>query len=157
MTAFLSVICGISLFVFIGFLFFSGLMFTGDGTEHPIKDGFKALGLSFVGLLVFLVTLLMLISPFNQTMVKEALPLNKTFVSFGDDDHLTFDGKPDLAYPLSDSETQVLLRTEHYATLQPLDQAIDKVEFNTSKPVTKAILETRQNAFGLTQEVLVLE
>lgn len=66
-------------------------------------------------------------------------------------------GKPELAYPLSDSETQVLLRTEHYATLQPLDQTLDNVEFNTSKPVTKALLETRQNAFGLTQKVLVLE
>lgn len=157
MTAFLSVICGLSLFVFIGFLFFSSLMFTGDGTEHPIKDGFKAVGISLAGLFVFLVTLFMLISPFNQAVAKEALPLNKTFVSFGDGGNLTFDGNPNLAYPLSDSETQMLLRTEHYARLQPLDQAIDKVEFDTSKPVTKALLETRQNAFGLTQEVLVLE
>ena len=157
MTALLSVICGIALFVFIGFLFFSSLMFTGDGTEHPIKDGFKALGISFAGLFIFLVTLFMLISPFNQTVAEETLPLNKTFVSFGDGDNLTIDGKPELAYPLSDSETQVLLRTEHYATLQPLDQTLDKVEFNTSKPVTKALLETRQNAFGLTQKVLVLE
>lgn len=132
-------------------------MFTGDGTEHPIKDGFKALGISFAGLFVFFLTLFMLISPFNQTVATEALPLNKTFVSFGDGDHLTFDGKSDLAYPLSDSETQVLLRAEHYARLQPLDQAIDEVKFNTSKPVTKALLETRQNAFGLTQKVLVLE
>lgn len=157
MTVFVSLLCGIALFVFIGFLFFSGLMFTGDGTEHPIKDGFKALGILFAGLFVFVVTLFMLISPFNQTVAKETLPLNKTFVSFGDGDNLTIDGKPDLAYPLSDSETQILLRTEHYATLQPLDQAIDKVEFKTSKKVTKAILETRQNAFGLTQKVLVLE
>lgn len=155
MTVFVSLLCGIALFVFIGFLFFSGLMFTGDGTEHPIKDGFKALGISFVGLLVFLVTLLMLVSPFNQTVAKEALPLNKTFVSFGDGDNLTIDGKPELAYPLSDSETQVLL--EHHAKLQPMNQTLDKVEFNTSKPVTKAILETRQNAFELTQKVLVLE
>lgn len=157
MTAFLSVICGISLFVFIGFLFFSSLMFTGDGTEHSIKDGFKALGISFAGLFVFIVTLFMLISPFNQTVAKETLPLNKTFVSFGDGDNLTFDGKPELAYPLSDEETLISLRTEHDARLQPLGQAIDKVEFNTSKPVTKALLETRQNAFGLTQNVLVLE
>ena len=38
-----------------------------------------------------------------------------------------------------------------------MDQTIDKVEFNTSKKVTKALLETRQNAFGLTESVLVLE
>jgi hypothetical protein len=38
-----------------------------------------------------------------------------------------------------------------------MNQSLDKVEFNTAKPVTKAILEIRQNAFGLTQEVLVLE
>ena len=37
------------------------------------------------------------------------------------------------------------------------NQSLDKVEFNTAKPVTKAILEIRQNAFGLTQEDLVLE
>ena len=117
MTALLSVICGISLFVFIGFLFFSGLMFTGDGTEHSIKDGFKALGVSFAGLFIFVITLFMLISPFNQTAAKETLPLNKTFVSFGDGDNLTIDGKPDLAYPLSDSETQVLLRTRTLCNL----------------------------------------
>lgn len=93
MTVFLSVICGIALFVFIGFLFFSYLMFTGDGTEHPIKDGFKALGLSFAGLFVFIVTLFMLISPFNQTVAKETLSLNKTFVSFGDGDNLTINGE----------------------------------------------------------------
>lgn len=157
MTVFVSFLCGLALFVFIGFLFFSSLMFSGDGIEHPIKDGFKALGISFAGLFVFVVTLFTLISPFNQTVAKETLPLNKTFVSFGDGDNLTIDGKPELAYPLSDEETLISLRTEHHATLQPLDQALDKVEFNTSKPVTKALLETRQNAFGLTQIVLVLE
>ena len=157
MTVIISFICVFALFVFIGCFFFSMCMFSGDGTEHPVKDGFKFLGISFAGLFVFVLTLFMLISPFNQTMAIYTLPLNKTFVSFGDGDNLTFDGKPDLAYPLSDSETQMLLRTEHYARLQPLDQAIDKVEFNTSKPVTKALLETRQNVFGLTQEVLVLE
>lgn len=157
MTAIISFICVFALFAFVGCFFFSMLMFSGDGTEHPVKDGFKFLGFSFAGLFVFVVTLFMLISPFNQVMAKETLPLNKTFVSFGDGDNLIIDGKPELAYPLSDSETQVMLRIEHQATLQPLDQSIDKVEFNTSKPVTKAILETRQNAFGLTQNVLVLE
>lgn len=157
MTVFVSLLCGIALFVFIGFLFFLSFMFTGDGTEHPVKDGFKFLGISFAGLFVFVLTLFMLISPFNQTMATYTLPLNKTFVSFGDGDNLTIDRKLELAYPLSDSETQILLRTEHHATLQPLDQALDKVEFNTSKKITKALLETRQNAFGLTQKVLVLE
>ena len=157
MTVIISFICVFALFTFVGCFFFSMLMFSGDGTDHPIKDGFKFLGFSVAGLFVFILTLFMSLSPFNQVTAKETLPLNKTFVSFGDSSGLVVDKKPDLAYPLSDSETQVLLRTEHYATLQPLDQAIDKVEFNTSKPVTKAILETRQNAFGLTQEVLVLE
>lgn len=132
-------------------------MFSGDGTDHPIKDGFKFLGFSLIGLFVFAVTLFALISPFNQTMAKESLPLNKTFVSFGEDSGFTVDEKPDLAYPLSDDETVINLQTEHNATLQPMDQTIDKVEFNTAKKVTKALLETRQNAFGLTQTVLVLE
>lgn len=157
MTAIISFLCVFALFVFVGCFFFSMLMFSGDGTDHPIKDGFKALGISFAGLFVFVLTLFMLISPFNQVMAKETLSLNKTFVSFGDGDNLTIDGKPELAYPLSDEETLISLRTEHDAKLQPMDQAIDKVEFKTSKKVTKAILETRQNAFGLTQNVLVLE
>lgn len=104
-----------------------------------------------------MLSLFVLISPFNQTVARQSLPLNKTFVSFGDGSGLVVDKKPDLAYPLSDEETLINLRTEHNVKLQPIDQAIDKVEFNTSKPVTKAILETRQNAFGLTQTVLVLE
>lgn len=104
-----------------------------------------------------MVTLLALISPFNQTMAKETLPLNKTFVSFGDGSGLVVDKKPDLAYPLSDDETVIHLQTATSARLQPMNQAIDKVEFKTSKKVTKAILETRQNAFGLTESVLVLE
>lgn len=157
MTAIISFICVFALFVFVGCFFFSMLMFSGDGTDHPIKDGFKALGISFAGLFVFLVTLFMLISPFNQTMAKESLPLNKTFVSFGDGSGLVVDKKPDLAYPLSDEETLINLRTETSARLQPMNQAIDKVEFKTSKKVTKALLETRQNAFGLTESVLVLE
>ena len=70
---------------------------------------------------------------------------------------MAVDKKPDLTYPLSDDETLINLRTEHNAKLQPMDQSIDKVEFKTSKKVTKALLETRQNAFGLTQTVLVLE
>ena len=104
-----------------------------------------------------MVTLLALISPFNQTMAKETLPLNKTFVSFGDGSGLVVAKKPDLAYPLSDDETVIHLQTATSARLQPMNQAIDKVEFKTSKKVTKAILETRQNAFGLTESVLVLE
>lgn len=157
MTAIISFICVFALFVFVGCFFFSTLMFSGDGTDHPIKDGFKFLGFSFAGLLVVIVTLFMLISPFNQVMAKETLPLNKTFVSFGDGSGLTVDKKPDLAYPLSDEETVINLRIEHDAKLQPMDQSIDKVEFKTSKKVTKALLETRQNAFGLTESVLVLE
>lgn len=133
------------------------LMFSGDRTEHPVKDGFKFLGFSFAGLFVFVLTLFMSLSPFNQVMVKETLPLNKTFVSFGDGSSLVVDKKPDLAYPLSDEETLINLRAETSARLQPMDQSIDKVEFKTSKKVTKAILETRQNAFGLTESVLVLE
>lgn len=132
-------------------------MFSGDGTDHPIKDGFKFLGFSFAGLFVFVLTLFMSLSPFDQTMAKETLPLNKTFVSFGDGSGLVVDKKPDLAYPLSDEEMLINLRTETSATLQPMDQTIDKVEFNTSKKVTKVLLETRQNAFGLTESVLVLE
>ena len=104
-----------------------------------------------------MVTLLALISPFNQTMARESLPLNKTFVSFGDGSDLVVDKKPDLAYPLSDDETLINLRTETSAKLQPMNQSLDKVEFKTSKKVTKALLETRQNAFGLTESVLVLE
>lgn len=132
-------------------------MFSGDGTDHPIKDGFKFLGFSLIGLFVFMVTLLSLISPFNQVMVKETLPLNKTFVSFGDGSGLVVDKKPDLAYPLSDDETLINLKTETSAKLQPMNQSIDKVEFNTSKKVTKVRHEIRQNAFGLTESVLVLE
>lgn len=157
MTAIISFICVFALFVFIGCFFFSMLMFSGDGTEHPIRDGFKFLGFSFAGLFVFVLTLFMSLSPFNQVMVKETLPLNKTFVSFGDGSGLTLDKKPDLAYPLSDEETLINLRTEHDATLQPMNQAIDKVEFKTSKKVTKATLEICQNAFGLTESILVLE
>ena len=70
---------------------------------------------------------------------------------------MTLDKKPNIAYPLSDEETLIRLRTEYNARLQPMNQAIDKVEFKTSKKVTKALLETRQNAFGLTESVLVLE
>lgn len=157
MTAIISFICVFALFVFIGCFFFSTLMFSGDGTDHPIKDGFKFLGFSLTGLFVFVLTLFMLLSPFNQTMAKYTLPLDKTFVSFGDGSGLAVNKKPDLAYPLSDEETVINLRTEHNARLQPMNQSIDKVEFKTSKNVTKALLETRQNAFGLTESVLVLE
>ena len=157
MTTIISFICVFALFAFVGCFFFSMLMFSGDGTEHPVKDGFKFLGFSFAGLFVFVLTLFMSLSPFNQVMVKETLPLNKTFVSFGDGSGLTLDKKPNLAYPLSDEETLISLRTETSATLQPLGQTLDKVEFKTSKKVTKALLETRQNAFGLTESVLVLE
>lgn len=104
-----------------------------------------------------MLSLFVLISPFNQTMAKESLPLNKTFVSFGDGSGLVVDKKPNLAYPLSDEETLINLRTETSARLQPMDRALDKVEFKTSKKVTKALLETCQNAFGLTESVLVLE
>ena len=144
-------------FAFVGCFFFSMLMFSGDGTDHPIKDGFKFLGVSFAGLFVFVLTLFMILSPFNQTVARQSLPLNKTFVSFGDGSGLVVDKKPDLAYPLSDEETLIRLRTEHDAKLQPMDQTIDKVEFNTSKKVTKARLEIRQNAFWLRERVLVLE
>lgn len=99
----------------------------------------------------------MSLSPFNQVTAKETLPLNKTFVSFGDGSSLVVDKKPNLAYPLSDEESLINLRTETSARLQPMDRALDKVEFKMSKKVTKALLETRQNAFGLTQAVLVLE
>lgn len=157
MVTFISLICVFAFFAFVGCFFFSVLMFSGDGTDHPIKDGFKFLGFSLIGLFVFMVTLLALILPFNQTMAKESLPLNKTFVSFGDGSGLTLDKKPNLAYPLSDEETLISLRTETSATLQPMDQTIDKVEFKTSKKVTKVLLETRQNACGLTESVLVLE
>ena len=157
MGTFISLICVFALFTFVGCFFFSMLMFSGDGTDHPIKDGFKFLGISFAGLFVFVLTLFMSLSPFNQVMTKETLSLNKTFVSFGDGSGLVVDKKPNLAYPLSDEETLINLRTEHNAKLQPMNQSIDKVEFNTSKPVTKALLEIRQNAFGLTQTVLVLE
>lgn len=107
MTVIISFICVFALFVFIGCFFFSMCMFSGDGTEHPVKDGFKFLGISFAGLYVFVLTLFMLISPFNQTMATYTLPLNKTFVSFGDVSGLTLDEKPDLAYPLSDDETLI--------------------------------------------------
>lgn len=157
MTVIISFLCVFALFVFVGCFFFSMLMFSGDGTAHPIKDGFKFLGFSFGGLAVFVLTLFMLLSPFDHTMATYTLPLNKAFVSFGDGSGLTLDEKPDLAYPLSDDETLNSLRTEHDARLQPMDQGIDKVEFKTSKKVTKATLETRQNAFGLTESVLVLE
>lgn len=157
MTAIIFFICVFALFVFVGCFFFSTLMFSGDGTDHPIKDGFKFLGFSLTGLFVFVLTLFMLLSSFNQTMAKYTLPLDKTFVSFGDGSGLAVDKKPDLAYPLLDEETLINLRTETSAKLQSMDQNIDKVEFNTSEPVTKALLETRQNAFGLTQKVLVLE
>ena len=44
-----------------------------------------------------------------------------------------------------------------FCKLQPMGLALDKVEFNTSKKVTKARLEIRQNAFWLRERVLVLE
>ena len=157
MTVIISFICVFAMFAFVGCFFFSMLMFSGDGTEHPIKDGFKFLGISFAGLLVFVLTLFMILSPFNQVTAKESLPLNKTFVSFGDGSGLVVDKKPDLAYPLSDEEALINLRTETSAKLQPMGLALDKVEFNTSKKVTKARLEIRQNAFWLRERVLVLE
>jgi hypothetical protein len=157
MGTFISLICVFAFFAFVGCFFFSMLMFSGDGTNHPVKDGFKFLGFSFAGLFVFVLTLFMILSPFNQTMAKESLPLNKTFVSFGDGSGLVVDKKPDLAYPLSDEEALINLRTETSARLQSMDRALDKVDFKTSKKVTKALLETRQNAFGLTESVLVLE
>lgn len=157
MGTFISLICVFAFFAFVGCFFFSMFMFSGGGTDYPIKDGFKFLGFSLIGLFVFVLSLFVLISPFNQTVARQSLPLNKTFVSFGDGSGLVVDKKPDLAYPLSDEETLINLRTEHDAKLQPMNQAIDKVEFKTSKKVTKAILETRQNAFGLTESVLVLE
>lgn len=157
MGTFISLICVFAFFAFVGCFFFSMLMFSGDGTDHPVKDGFKFLGFSFAGLFVFVLTLFMILSPFNQTMAKESLPLNKTFVSFGDGSGLVVDKKPDLAYPLSDEEALINLRTETSARLQFMDRALDKVDFKTSKKMTKALLETRQNAFGLTESVLVLE
>ena len=157
MGTFISLICVFAFFAFVGCFFFSMLLFSGDGTDHPVKDGFKFLGFSFAGLFVFVLTLFMSLSPFNQVMAKETLPLNKTFVSFGDGSSFVVDKKPDLAYPLSDEETLINLRTEHNVKLQPMDQAIDKVEFNTSKMVTKARLEIRQNAFWLRERVLGLE
>lgn len=157
MTVIISFICVFAMFVFVGCFFFSMLMFSGDGTEHPVKDGFKFLGISFAGLFVFVLTLFMSFSPFNQVMVKETLSLNKTFVSFGDGSSLVVDKKPNLAYPLSDEETVINLRTATSARLQPMNQAIDKVEFKASKKVTKARLEIRQNAFWLRERVLVLE
>ena len=157
MGTFISLICVFAFFAFVGCFFFSMFMFSGDGTDYPIKDGFKFLGFSLIGLFVFVLSLFVLISPFNQTVARQSLPLNKTFVSFGDGSSLVVDKKPDLAYPLSDEETLINLRTEHNVKLQLMDQAIDKVAFNTSKKVTKALLETRQNAFGLTESVLVLE
>ena len=119
MTAIISFICVFAMFAFVGCFFFSMLMFSGDGTEHHVKDGFKFLGISLAGLFVFVLSLFMILSPFDQVMAKETLPLNKTFVSFGD--RSSFDNKPDLAYPLSDDETLISLRTETSATLQPLD------------------------------------
>lgn len=104
-----------------------------------------------------MLSLFVLISPFNQRVARQSLPLNKTFVSFGDGSGLMLDKKPNLAYSLSDDETVMHLQTATSARLQPMNQVIDKVEFKTSKNVTKAILETRQNAFGLTESVLVLE
>jgi len=157
MGTFISLICVFALFTFVGCFFFSMLMFSGDGAEHPVKDGFKFLGISFAGLFVFVLTLFMSLSPFNQVMVKETLPLNKTFVSFGDGSSLVVDKKPNLAYPLSDEKTLINLQTATSAKLQPMGQSIDKVEFKTFKKVTKARLEIRQNAFGLTESVLVLE
>lgn len=41
MTAIISFICVFALFAFVGCFFFSMLIFSGDGTDHPIKDGFK--------------------------------------------------------------------------------------------------------------------
>lgn len=157
MGTFISLICVFAFFAFVGCFFFSMLLFSGDGTDHPIKDGFKFLGFSLIGLFVFVLSLFVLISPFKQTVARQSLPLNKTFVSFGDGSGLVVDKKPDLAYPLSDEETLINLRMEHDAKLQPMNQAIDKVEFNTSKMVTKARLEIRQNAFWLRERVLVLE
>lgn len=157
MTAIISFICVFALFAFVGCFFFSMLMFSGDGTEHPVKDGFKFLGFSFAGLFVFVLSLFMILSPFNQTVARQSLPLNKTFVSFGDGSGLTLDKKPELAYSLSDDETLISLRTGHNAKLQPMGLALDKVEFNTSKKVIKARLEIRQNAFWLRERVLVLE
>lgn len=157
MGTFISLICVFAFFAFVGCFFFSMFMFSGDGTDYPIKDGFKFLGFSLIGLFVFVLSLFVLISPFNQTVARQSLPLNKTFVSFGDGSGLVVDKKPDLAYSLSDEETLINLRTEHNVKLQPMDQAIDKVEFNTSKMVTKARLEIRQNAFWLRERVLVLE
>lgn len=112
MGTFISFICVFALFAFVGCFFFSMLMFLGDGTEHPIKDSFKFLGFSFASLFVFVLTLFMSLSPFNQVTAKETLPLNKTFVSFGDGSGLVVDKKPDLAYPLSDEETLINLKTE---------------------------------------------
>jgi hypothetical protein len=91
MTAIISFICVFAMFAFVGCFFFSMLMFSGDGTEHPIKDGFKFLGFSFAGLFVFVLTLFMSLSPFNQTVARQSLPLNETFVSFGDGSSLVVD------------------------------------------------------------------
>lgn len=157
MGTFISLICVFAFFAFVGCFFFSMLMFSGDGTDHPIKDGFKFLGFSLIGFFVFVLSLFVLISPFNQTVARQPLPLNKTFVSFGDGSGLMLDKKPNLAYSLSDDETVMHLQIATSAKLQPMNQVIDKVEFKTSKKVTKALLETRQNAFGLTESVLVLE
>lgn len=157
MNTIICLLCIFVLFAFIGCFFFSMLMFSGDGTDHPVKDGFKFLGFSLAGLLVFVMTLFAILSPFDYMVTKEALPLDKTFVSFGDDSGLVVDKRPDLTYWLSDEETLTLLQTEHDARLQPMNQALDKVEWNSSKKITKAVLETRRNAFWLTESVLVLE
>ena len=158
MTVLFSIFWIVSLFVFIGFFFFSCLMFSGDGTSHPIKDGFKFLGISFVGFVVFCLSTVVLTLPINHLVSKENVPLDNTFVVFGSGDGLTVHKKPDLAYALNSPETQKRLQDALSVTLYPTNEHVNRVEYKGkgTEPITKATLEIRENAMGVRETVLVL-
>lgn len=158
MTALFSIFWIVSFFVFIGFFFFSCLMFSGDGTSHPIKDGFKFLGISFVGFVVFCFSTVVLTLPINHLVSKENVPLDNTFVVFGSSDGLTVHNKPKLAYALNSPETQKRLQDALSVTLYPTNEHVNRVEYKGKKtePITKATLEIREKDMGVKETFLVL-
>lgn len=158
MTVLFSLFWIVSLFVFIGFFFFSCFMFSGDGTSHPIKDGFKSLGVSLVGLIVLCFSTVVLTLPINHLVSKENVPLDNTFVVFGSSDGLTVHKKPKLAYALNSPETQKRLQDALSVTLYPTNEHVDCVEYKgkETEPITKATLEIRENDMGVRETVLVL-
>ena len=161
MTVLLSLLWVVSFFIFIVFFFFSCFKLTRDESFHSTstKDGYKALNTALTWFIIFIFsTLALTSSPINHRVSKEDIPLDKFFVVFRNCDGLTTHKKSDLAYALNSPETQKRLQDALSVTLYPTNEHVNRVEYKgkETEPITKATLETRENAMGVRETVLVL-